>query len=210
MGCKTYELDLTVNPSSNAPIYMEEDICEGETYSFFGRILYQEGLYYSNTNCNVYKLNLTVNTRPILQCTKDTIVEYGNLVRLTASGADAYLWSTGDTTESITICSLIDRTYSVTGYSKTGCSSTASVTVKVNNEDDEIILYPNPAGNLVEVYMPLIDEVEVFNLLGEPIERVSANRQPVQLDVSRYADGVYIVHARQMKKHHFKKLVIQH
>ena len=127
-----------------------------------------------------------------------------------ASGADTYLWSTGDTTESITIFPLIDRTYSVTGFSENGCSSTASVTVKVYNEDDEIILYPNPTGDQVEVYMPLIDEVEVFNLLGEPIERVLADRQPVRLDVSRYVDGVYVIHVRQMKKHHYKKLIVRH
>ena len=208
INCTAYVLELSINPSFL--FTMEGEICEGETYDFYGRHLKQRGLYYHTIDCNTYELDLYVNPRPPLHCTNDTLVEYGKLVQLTASGADSYLWSTGDTTQCITVYSMTDRTYTVYGYSQNGCSDMASVTVRVANEADEIVLYPNPANNKVEFYMPLIDEVEVLNLLGTQMEHVDANRNVVELDVSHFESGIYIVHVRCLSNHYYKKLIIQH
>ena len=210
VNCIDYELDLTVNPTTWDPILMEEEICEGDTYDFFGISLHNTGHYSTTLDCTTYDLDLDVRPLPKVHCSNDTLVEYGNLVQLTASGADSYLWSTGDTTQCITVYSMTDRTYTVYGYSQNGCSDMASVTVRVANEADEIVLYPNPANNKVEIYMPLIDEVEVFNALGMPLDRTKAKREVVELDVSTYPTGVYIVHVRQLNNHYYKKLVIQH
>ena len=208
--CKTYELDLTVSPNSDVPVYMEEQICEGETYDFFGRSLRYGGHYSTNVNCTHHELDLIVNPRPTLHCSNDTIVEYGNSVQLTVSGADSYLWSTGDTTDRITVFPKKDETYFVTGFSNFGCRSTANIKVTINLSGDEIVIYPNPANDKVEIYATLIDEVEVFNLIGEPIERIETTREAVTLDVSHYANGVYIIHVKQLNKHSYKKLVIRH
>jgi hypothetical protein len=210
VDCKNYELDLFVKPISEALLPLEEEICENETYDFFGRLLHSGGHYSTTVNCVTYELDLTVMPRPLLQCSNDTLVEYGNLIQLTASGADSYLWSTGDTTESIIIYPVADRRYSVTGFSKNGCSAEASVMVSVSNEVDEMVVYPNPASSKVEVFISLIDEVEVLNLLGTRIEHVNANREVVELDVSHYDNGVYILHAKCLNNHYYKKLIIQH
>ena len=52
---------------------------------------------------------------------------------LTASGANTYEWSTGDTVSSITVSPTTTTSYAVTGTSLYGCTGTASVTVTVNN-----------------------------------------------------------------------------
>lgn len=207
-GCTSYLLDLDVNPWSN--ITMKEDICEGESFNFFGTPLYSSGVYSKAIDCKAYLLDLTVNPLPPLQCSHDTIVEYGNLVQLKASGADSYLWSTGDTTSCITIYPYVNKTYSVTGFSKNGCNSEASINVWVFDKADEIVLYPNPADDKVEIYIPLIDEVNVFNLMGVQLDHVEANRQAVDLNVSRYLNGTYIIQIKQMKNNYFKKLIIVH
>lgn len=82
--------------------------------------------------------------------------------------------------------------------------------VSVSNEVDEMVVYPNPASNKVEIFISLIDEVEVLNLLGTRIEHVNANREVVELDVSHYDSGVYILHAKCLNNHYYKKLIIQH
>ena len=210
VDCKTYELDLSINPVSYVPVPMEETICEGETYYFFDSPLTSGGYYSTTIDCIGYELDLTVLPRPLLQCSNDTLVGYGNFIHLTASGADSYLWSTGDTTESITIYPMVDKRYSVTGFSKNGCSTEASVLVRVFDEIDEVVVYPNPASNKVEIYMPLIDEVEVLNLLGTRIDHADTNREVVELDVSHYDSGVYIVHVKCLSNHYYKKLIIQH
>ena len=208
LDCIVYKLDLDIKPSSS--YHMEKTICEGETYDFFGRMLNQYGHYFKTIDCQHYQLDLTVNPKPVLRCSNDTLVEYGNPIYLYASGADSYLWSTGETTESILIYPYKDRTYSVTGYFQDGCSNTASIMVKIINEADEMVLYPNPADNRTEIYKPLIDEVEVFDLLGVRTNRIDANRQLVVLDVSHYTNGIYIVHIRCLNNHYFQKLVVRH
>lgn len=210
VDCKQYELGLTVNPAAWAPVFMQETICEGESYDFFGRALQYSGHYSTTIACVSYNLDLTVEPLPEVHCSNDTLVEYGNLVRLSASGADSYLWSTGDTTQYIIVYPVTDQTYSVKGYSRNGCFETRSINVRVNNEPDETILFPNPADNKVEVYIPLVDEVNVFNLFGEHVYHVKANREVVEMNVSAFPSGIYIVHIRQLNNHYYAKLIIQH
>lgn len=206
--CKAYELDLTVTP---APIVtMSEEICQGETYNFFGQILSKSGHYSKNNDCKDYELDLLVIPQPALRCSNDTLIEYGNVVQLSASGADSYLWSTGETTESITVAPTEDRTYSVTGYSQNGCTKTSTITVTINKENEEVVLFPNPASDKATIYMPFVDDVDVFNLYGEHIAHIKANREAVALDVRHFPDGVYIVQVKQMKIIYHKKLVVQH
>ena len=207
-NCTAYELDLSVSPWANS--FVEATICDGETYDFFGTPLRYGGQYSRTINCTTYNLDLTVNPSPMLQCSNDTTVEYGNLVQLTASGADYYLWSTGDTTACITIYPTSDKNYTVKGFYQNGCDANASVVVRVYNESYEEVLYPNPASDKVEIYNPLIDEVTVFNLLGVQTDRIIANRQAVSLDISHYESGIYIVCVRSMKKYYYKKLVVVH
>ena len=208
VDCIVYKLVLDIKPTGF--YHMEKTICEGETYDFFGRTLNQYGHYFQTIDCQHYELDLTVNPKPVLRCSNDTLVEYGNPVYLYASGADSYLWSTGETNDSILVYPFTDRAYTVTGFLQDGCSNTASIMVKIINEADEIVLYPNPADNKAEIYKPLIDEVEVFDLLGVRMDRIDTNRQLVELDVSHYTNGVYIVHIRCLNNHYFQKLVVRH
>lgn len=189
---------------------MNVTICEGDSYRFFGKSLKHPGHYVYLHECISHELDLTVAPLPTLHCCKDTLVEYGKAFQLKVSGADTYLWSTGDTTTTITIVPLKDNSYSVTGYTQHGCHTTANVKVRTTLIDDDLVLFPNPANDKVKIHMPLIDKVEVLNLFGDTIEQVNANRDVVELDVSHYLDGVYIVHVQQLSKHNYKKLIVRH
>ena len=208
--CTRYELDLKVKPTSTTPVYLEETICDGETYDFYGRPLNTAGHYAAFTDCAFYELDLNVAPLFEMYCSHDTVVHYGYPITLSASGADTYRWSTGDTTASITFIPTIDMVYTVTGLSKYGCKITKNITVKVDMDSDDIALYPNPAHDSFNVYMPLIDEVELLNLFGERIYHTQAEREPVTLDISKIPNGVYIVHTRALFKHFYKTLVVCH
>lgn len=77
-------------------------------------------------------------------------------------------------------------------------------------DPDDITLYPNPAHNIINVYMPLIDEVELLNRFGERIYHTQAAREPVTMDISKIPNGVYIVHVNALFKHYYKTLVVCH
>ena len=206
--CNIYELDLIVNPLP--VVAMEEEICEGKTYYFFGTYLHESGHYSKNYDCKTYELDLTVNPSPPLRCSNDTLIIYGDSVQLNASGADSYRWSTGETTESITVYPEEDKTYIVEGFSQNQCSKMASVTVWVKREGEKLVLFPNPAHEKVKINIPYIDNVAVFNLLGECIYQVNANREDIELDVSQFDTGIYIVKVKQLKNLYYEKLIVVH
>lgn len=213
IDCITYDLDLTVRSESNTFHHWEAEICEGETYNFLGQILNQEGHYSTIiADCQIYELDLTVNPLPTVHCSNDTLIEFAHPFQLFAWGADTYLWSTGDTTQQITVYPVGDMTYSftVTGFSEKGCCNTASVKVQVKTGQKEMVISPNPASDKVEIYMPNINEVEIYNLYGEQMDHRYVHHEICELDVSRYVSGIYTVHVRELNNHYYKKLVVTH
>ncbi len=82
--------------------------------------------------------------------------------------------------------------------------------MKVNDGIAEMVLFPNPAYDKVLINIPFMDEVDVFNLLGEHIYHVDANREAVNLDVSPFDNGIYIIQVRQLKNIYYEKLIVLH
>ena len=74
---------------------------------------------------------VTVNPLPVADAGSNKTIELGQSVELTATGGDTYLWSTGETTQSITVKPDKSTIYSVT-VNQNGCSSGDSVQVTVN------------------------------------------------------------------------------
>jgi len=75
---------------------------------------------------------ITVNPLPVVTVRSATICNgQGDPGTLTASGADAYSWSTGATTASISASPTATTTYTVTG-NKLGCLNTSTGTITVN------------------------------------------------------------------------------
>ena len=69
----------------------------------------------------------------------------GDSTTLTASGANSYMWGSGDTTSSITVSPGITTTYTVTGDAN-GCTGTANIIITLN---------PNPAITITPSANPI-------------------------------------------------------
>ncbi|SDR76565.1 T9SS type A sorting domain-containing protein [Winogradskyella sediminis] len=86
----------------------------------------------SNDTCsNLDDVTVFVNTAPILTITEDLVIVEGESALLTVSGSDTYEWSTGETTDSITVTPVSTTTYTVNAVGPNGCTSNAEVTVTV-------------------------------------------------------------------------------
>lgn len=80
-------------------------------------------------------------------------------VTLTAFGADAYRWSSGSTTASMTAQPTVNTIYTVTGnFTGNGCSTSKTVSVVYSQciglaeqTGAEILLYPNPTDRLLKI-----------------------------------------------------------
>ncbi len=89
----------------------------------------------SNDGCTTTAIDeviVTVNSVPNLDAGNDIEICVGESITLTASGADNYLWNTGETTASISISPSIETTYTVTSTSD-DCSISDDVIVSVDN-----------------------------------------------------------------------------
>ncbi|MDY8134610.1 T9SS type A sorting domain-containing protein [Aquimarina sp. 2201CG5-10] len=103
-------------------------------------------------------------------------------VTLTASGGDTYLWSTGETTQSITVSPTTETTYTVTVF-KDGCSDTDDVTVFVTE------IQAN-AGQSVEI---LIGESTTLTATGGDTYLWSTGETTQSIVVSPEVETTYTV-----------------
>jgi len=67
-------------------------------------------------------------------------------------------------------------------------------------ESDGLVVFPSPATDVVHIaasdMKEGISDVGIYNLLGELKHRVESGRLPLQVDVSDWLPGIYIVRAR--------------
>ena len=92
----------------------------------------------SSGSCSLSdEVTVTVDDLPSVSLEADTTICFGESVTLTATGEGNFLWSTGETTSSITVNPIATTTYTV--VSSNSCSTTATDDIIVNVEP-EIIL----------------------------------------------------------------------
>lgn len=162
IGCSaTASRTVTVRPRPTAAI-TGNDVCNGSstilTASGGGTYLWSTGattttITVSPTTATTYTVTVTatngctatatrtvqVRTNPTIGIAGNNTVCTGSSTTLTANGATSYIWSTGATTNAITVSPTTATTYRVTGTDAGGCTGTASINVSVN---------PLPNGNI--------------------------------------------------------------
>lgn len=143
-------ITITVNTLPNADAGADVETCEGTavTLSATGGTSYQwntgstsQSIVVNPNTTTTYSVQVTqngctstdsvvvtVNEQPTVDAGSDQTIFMGESAVLTATGADSYLWSTGETTQSITVNPVLDTSYSVTGTIG-NCESTDTVTV---------------------------------------------------------------------------------
>lgn len=97
----------------------------------------------NSTSSDEANVTVNVNLIPNVNAGEDDIIEAGQNITLTASGGNSYLWSTGETSQSILVSPMDTTTYTVEAFIN-GCSSIDDVTIEVV---DPVAAY---AGNDVD------------------------------------------------------------
>ncbi|CAN5163029.1 hypothetical protein BH09BAC1_BH09BAC1_14550 [soil metagenome] len=125
---------------------------------------------------------VTVNPVPNANAGRDTTICSSNSARLTATGGGTYVWSTSETTASITVTPAATTDYTVTVTNSSNCTSTDVVRVNVNQnniilsvdsiwaetcerKNGRIVLVPDPAANFT-TYILYNNGVKVDSIIG--------------------------------------------
>ena len=61
------------------------------------------------------------------------------------------------------------------------------------NELPKVLVYPNPSNGVFNIQGQGIRKIEVFNALGQAVVSEETSNDHLQIDLSRYADGCYML-----------------
>ena len=149
---------------------------------------------------------------------KDTFCK-GEKIRLTASGAASYTWtSIGALTPSVQVSPTATAVYSLTGVSVEGCLNTSSYTLTValctgidqNSMDDVLFdVYPNPNSGLFTIKGAKELKLTIMNELGQAVESVSiTENNSYTTSVDHLPSGIYFIVGQDDTQIVKKKLII--
>lgn len=112
------------------------------------------------------EMNVNVLTGPITSIDGPPIICFGEEATLTASGGNSYIWSTGDTAQSITVSPGSDETYYATAFTQ-GCSGLSdSIRVEVSTDFPSILFIPSANAG----FAPLTVQFLNFSLYANRYE----------------------------------------
>ena len=144
---------------------------------------------------------------------------------LTASGGESYLWSTGETTSSITVSPTETTTYSVT-VSNGSSIDVDEVTVYVdesctelNNRQilEEFKVYPNPTNGILHIELTGYSNelnLSLFNSTGKIIHSENISNYSLEkslklnINLKRFGRGVYYARIVNNGKNETKKVIV--
>ncbi len=154
--------------------------------------------------------SVTVYTYPMphVEITGDTGYVPNYNATLTATGAQTYLWNTGDTSASITVSPTVFTRYSVVGTTQYGCADSASARVRcletsiTTANELHFRIYPNPASSQSQLTVECnaIETITIYNMLGKVVDKINAHGAAiVDVELKDYAKGVYVISVENTK-----------
>ena len=138
---------------------------------------------------------------------EDQTICLGDNIKLMASGGKTYVWSTGETTKSITVNPTRTTSYTVTA-TRGGVTNSDAVIVTVencsaigeDNSQNEFTVYPNPTNGDINISVKNVDKnftVFVADAKGSLVysENIQSDKNDFykKIDLSRFDKGMYFV-----------------
>ncbi len=218
---------ITVNLSYSI-ITPDDTICDGDSIMIFGIFRSIADTYFNylitiNGCDSTIITTLIVNSLPIVDLGADTTICNGCSVTLNAgAGFTSYIWSNGETTQTIIVDST--GTYSVMVTDANGCSGGDTIVVNVVTGinqlsfiNNQLKVYPNPNTGEFIIEMNItkaIDlEIKLLDVIGKVIYQEKLNKYvgayQNKIYVGEYAKGIYNLQFISEKGTINKKIVVE-
>lgn len=162
-----------------------------------------------NTTGAVSATSISINTPPavsFISLPADGVICIGESATIQANGGNTYVWSPAGTldnsnTATVSATPATTTTYSVLVTGQTGCSSTGTFVVTVDqcasiteNNTIQLSVFPNPAKDILFITnkgLMAISAVEIIDLAGRTIK--SFNSLPESISIQDLPQGSFIL-----------------
>ena len=160
----------------------------------------------TNDICSITSdpIAVTVNPNPIVKLNQkiDTTIVVGSQLVLRASGAKEYLWSTNSKLDSIVVKD--SNNYIVTGKNEFGCTSTASVKIKLREKKAGLAentinfsISPNPATSFLKIDLAETNatsiNASIYDLSGKLVVKTEVSTAKSVLNIESLDKGMYVL-----------------
>lgn len=234
----TDDVAITFKPAPVVDLGADASVCDGQAVTLDAGYVTGNTYTWSNGSHNqiispaitgIYSVTVTnngctgtdevsvaVNPNPTVNLGSDVVICSGCTETLDAGNLGAtYLWSTGETTQTIDVT--IAGTYTVTVTSADGCSDIDEIIVDVvsgietNAIADKIELYPNPALNYVTISTSITGmyNIDIVDITGRIVLSIQTDKTQKELNISNLDKGVYLMRISNSKKQFVKTLIKQ-
>ncbi len=168
---------------------------------------------------NFATANVIVNPIPTITAvsSETSIICVGQSATLTANGALSYTFNPGGTGGSVVVSPTVTTTYNVIGMDGNGCQNTAAITQSVSactglnnfNSSNELEFraYPNPTNGSFELLIHEESELSITNANGQLIIKQTVSVGKNSINLTNYANGVYILNAKNKSKSSYLKII---
>ena len=215
---------LTLSANSPDPIVWFDLPSGGNTVgngsSFLTPSLSTTAVYYAqayNANCQSARIpaQAMIYTVPSVNLGNDTMISNTTALTLNAgTGTNTYQWTTGETTESITVS--VTGTYCVTVTSAENCSNSDCILIDISTgihtspNEKTIAVYPNPTIGKCTVSIPsniASVDIELIDSRGALVNRFTGS-QITEIDLTAFPKGVYWLKIKSDNSTSMQKIVL--
>jgi len=136
-----------------------------------------------------------------------SVVCAGETVTLTVTGANSYVWNTGNASSSILVTPNVTTVYSVVATTSAGCIYSVSITANVDGcnsiekmtrfELIQPMIFPNPFTDRINITVKAKShrhqKLKIFDMFGKIVYTTQIEREETEIDLSFLNKGVWFL-----------------